>query len=172
MDKRKFITAELWILSWNASVQRANIYADSGVSESRKVFRDSVIDYAESYLIPVYKDPVNENRHLQSILSLSDFGTQSGHLLLTSEGYRIGIAQKLLNLQLKYLWCLSLIPEPPHCPIDRIILGKTALKDAMNWTEISTIEDYQRAIDAVRTLADSRGLSIAEWELQVYDRRQ
>lgn len=171
MDKGAFITSEFWILSWNASVQRANIYAVPDVSNTRKKFRDSVIDYAETKLISEYYDPVTESRHLQSILSLSDYGTQSGHCMLGSDGYRIGIAQKLLNLQLKYLWCLSLIPEPPHCPIDRIILGKTALKDSMKWTKISTIEEYQRAIDAVRPLAESLGLSIAEWELQVYDRR-
>jgi hypothetical protein len=50
-------------------------------------------------------------------------------------GYKYGVAQKLLNLFLKYLWCLGTIAEPPHCPVDRIIIGKTCYKDK-NWTEI------------------------------------
>jgi hypothetical protein len=32
-----------------------------------------------------------------------------------------GIAQKMLNLYLKYMWSLGNIQEPPHFPVDRII---------------------------------------------------
>jgi hypothetical protein len=36
--------------------------------------------------------------------------------------FRVGTAQKALNLYLKYLWCLGEIKTPPHCPFDRGII--------------------------------------------------
>lgn len=82
--------------------------------------------------------------------------------------YNIGIAQKLLNLQLKYLWCAGFIGVPPHCPVDRIIISKTYLRDRFNWTQIDGISEYQKAIEAIRSVAQHK--SIAVWELENYDR--
>ena len=88
--------------------------------------------------------------------------------------YRYGIAQKLLNLYLKYLWCIKLIHTPPHCPIDRIIINKLKLK--CNWTQINDEKYYRRIIEKIKKTikldeVHSPNESIAEWELKVYSRR-
>lgn len=41
-----------------------------------------------------------------------------------SNVFRIGSAQKALNLYRKYLWCLGYIPFPPHCPFDATIIDQ------------------------------------------------
>ncbi|MBN3196976.1 hypothetical protein [Pectobacterium versatile] len=87
------------------------------------------------------------------------------------DGYKFGVAQKLLNLLLKYLWCLGNIPEPPYCPVDRIILEKTSFRGKVNWTIITRTSEYQRAICAIKPIAQSCDLSIAECECQFYARR-
>jgi hypothetical protein len=69
-----------------------------------------------------------------------------------------GIAQKLLNLYLKYLWCVGYIVEPPHCPIDRIIIGKTSFRDRLNWTEMGEAE-YREVIGEMTSLARSKGFN-------------
>ncbi len=91
---------------------------------------------------------------------------------MLAAGYRIGHAQKTLNLVLKYRWCLGLVPEPPHCPIDRIVLSKTTLANKLNWTEMDRIEEYDEAIRAVRVCAQATGQSIARWELATFERRR
>ncbi len=54
--------------------------------------------------------------------------------ILFGNGFRVGIAQKALNLYLKYLWCLGKITEPPHCPFDSIIISE--IKCNIKWTEM------------------------------------
>lgn len=81
--------------------------------------------------------------------------------LLVEEQPAFGVAQKALNLFLKYLWCFDLIEQPPHCPIDGQILGKIAWADKP-WPLFNR-EDYEEAIKQVRNKAGDK--SIGEWEL-------
>jgi hypothetical protein len=66
-------------------------------------------------------------------------------------------------------FCLGQISEPPHCPIDRIIIEKTHLRGRVNWTEIVDEDQYRAFIEAVRRKAEPE--SIARWELWNYRRR-
>ena len=71
------------------------------------------------------------------------------------------------NLYLKYLWCIDIICEPPHCPIDKIILNK--LKDyKTSWTKMNK-DDYIRAIKKINFVRGKE--SIAQWELREFSRR-
>ncbi len=168
MNKKDFLIEEFWMLSWNASVQRAKIYKKGTNEEDRKEFRKDVIDYCTNFIIPMYDLEVAEDKHLANIQSLTNKVSNFSSSRILNDGYKIGVAQKLLNLKLKYLWCLNFIPIPPHCPVDRIILSKTSLKDKMNWTQISTIEEYMDAIYAIKLVAGKKPL--AEWELDNFDR--
>lgn len=168
-DKQKYLVSELWILSWNASVQRANLYAPNS-EPHRSAFRAEIIAYADDKIIPQYRSAVSSKVHESNILKLSKRGTEIGAGILRAAGYKVGIAQKLLNLQLKYLWCSGLIEEPPHCPIDRIIINKTSLLDQVNWTGMVSIDEYRRVIHAVENEASLVGKSLAQWELEVYNR--
>ena len=103
-------------------------------------------------------------------MRLSAYGAEQGKAILGPQGYKIGVAQKLLNLQLKYLWCLGLAAEPPHCPIDRVVIGKSSLRNQVAWTQITDIDEYRRVILALKALADQVGQSLASWELHTYDR--
>ena len=90
-----------------------------------------------------------------------------------SDRFRIGIAQKALNLYLKNLWCLGEITTPPHCPLDRLIIDKLGLKwserSQYDWTKIDDIEKYKELISRCDHKARERGCeNIAEWELEVY----
>jgi hypothetical protein len=49
------------------------------------------------------------------------------------------------NLFLKYLWCLEVIKTlPPHCPVDRIVIAKTRLREKPNWTDITARAKYEK----------------------------
>jgi hypothetical protein len=171
--KQRFIFGEVAILAWAASVQRASLYNPKINVEERKSsdFRKAVLGFVETTLLPKYKNTCSEADHIANIQSLTAFATEVGKALLGEEGYKIGVAQKLLNLLLKYLWCLGYIVEPPHCPIDRIVIAQTSLRGQLNWTEIKSVEQYSNAIAAVRILANEQSQTLANWELQFYKRR-
>jgi hypothetical protein len=125
----------------------------------------------ETEILPMYKKSCNEKQHYKNIEALVAYATKVGTSVLSPDGYRFGIAQKLLNLCLKYHWCLELVGEPPHCPVDRIVLDKTSFKGRLNWTEIQSSEKYREVIEEIDKIAKAKGLSIAMWELRHYARR-
>lgn len=170
-SQEDFLKQEFWILAWNASVQRSNLYRKDVEEKARADFRELAIQIMDIAIFQQYKTPVSEAIHCANIEAITEAVTTSGVGVLGDSGYRIGVAQKAFNLILKYYWCAGFLAEPPHCPVDRIILGKTALKSGFNWTQIVSIDEYKNAIGHIRSEADKAGLSIAQWELKTFNRR-
>jgi len=171
--KQEYLVSELGILAWGASVQRAHLYA-ANLPQGSQIsieFRKHVIKFVSSKLLPQYKNPVSEPEHYKNIDRLIKFANAEGMRVLGSNGYKYGVAQKFLNLTLKYHWCLGLAEEPPHCPVDRRVIDKTNFKGKANWTEIVEAAEYKKIISGVHDLAKKEGLSIAMWELKCYSRR-
>jgi hypothetical protein len=169
--KQDYLVKELWILVWNASVQHADLYR-KGIkpgSEDTRLFREKLISYLSSQVIPMYgKDGIKEDQHYKHIDDLVNYANNVGERVLGQLGYKYGVAQKLLNLVLKYHWCLGTITEPPHCPVDRIVIDKTKYR-GMSWTQIVQRSEYQTIIEDIKRLAGTR--SVAMWELSIYSRR-
>lgn len=172
--KSKFIISELLILAWAASVQRANLYGKKSKSAQSSVkfteFREDVINFLRENIIPKYINGCTEKQHYKNIESLIVHANKVGREILC-QGYKYGVAQKLLNLALKYYWCLGLISEPPHCPVDRIVISKTRYNGKINWTQISCKPEYKKVIKEIKAMARKEGLSIPNWELTNYSRR-
>src|SRR5262245_42509512 len=113
--EQTFIMDEVWMLALAASVQRANLYVKG--SKQTQEFRAKIRDFVARRLLQHYENPCTERQHYQNIALLVEFGTQVIPDVLRNGNYRYGVAQKLLNLALKYYWCLGYIPTPPHCPV-------------------------------------------------------
>jgi hypothetical protein len=172
-DKLQFVTSELWILAWGASVQRAKLYKDGVNSNSNEVsaFRESVIRFIIENILPQYIDGSTEEQHYKNIDDLIVHANEVDPGILNQSGYKYGVAQKLLNLALKYYWCLGLVKEPPHCPVDRIVISKTRYRGQINWTQITERPQYQKVIEAIKIIANKNRLSIPMWELTFFRRR-
>lgn len=173
-NKIRYLERELWILAWNASVQHAAIYKNGAWQTQRDqidTFKSKVISYIRGSVIPRYRDEVTESSHCENIRCLIDYVKVADTGVLGGDGYKYGIAQKLLNLSLKYYWCLGLIAEPPHCPVDKIIIDKTEFRGKVNWTQMLAEKEYIDIISAIRVLAKKENCSIAQWELNNYERR-
>ncbi len=89
--------------------------------------------------------------------------------ILHNARFRIGIAQKVIGLYLKYLWLFDLTPEPTICPFDRIII-EGVLDMNGNWTQFDDQQTYQGIIDAALHHAEEHGFgqNLAQWELSMY----
>lgn len=174
-DKTKYILGELWISAWNASVQHSSLYTNGAWRNNRdeiNIFKNKVVEYIKENIIPQYKDKIEEMRHCENIKNLIAYANNADSGILGEHGYKYGIAQKLLNLALKYYWCLDEIEEPPHCPVDRLVIDQTIFRGIVNWTQILTEKEYLDIIAAIRVLAVAENCSIAQWELNNYERRQ
>ena len=76
MNHKEFLLSEFWVLSWGASVQRAGLFKSDINPTMRANFRTDVIGYVTDQLIPLYKRPVTEQKHLQNIEKLSGHGSR------------------------------------------------------------------------------------------------
>lgn len=168
--KQTFINTEIWLLTFGGAFQRANVYADNIDEAKRKGFRNALIAYVEKNIIIQYQQEVSEDMHINNIHAIISFSTQFSSIL-KSEKLTFGVTQKILNLFLKYQWCLGNISTPPHFPVDRIIQSKLELPKIINWTSLDSEMEYRRIIDAAKSKAVIESRSLAEWELVNFSRR-
>ena len=165
--KEDYLKNEVWLLSLNASFQRNGIYKKEAKDKDKKFYRNKLKSYIQNTILPVYDNKVNEEEHIDNLKLIID-NSMKHSSILKDEKLSIGSVQKLLNLMLKYYWCLGLIPEPPHFPIDRIIQKRLPPNSRKNWTEMS-FEDYFSIINAARDNLEN-GETLAQWELRNYQR--
>ena len=172
--KRTFINSEIWSLTIGGAFQRANVYKPNVLEKDKKEFKSMLKGYIDNTIVPSYKQgSVSDTIHIENIESLQQHTTAFGKLL-TNGQFNFGVSQKLLNLYLKYLWCLGIIPEPPHFPVDRIIQQKLKYKPIIAWTKIETSKEYMSIVNFARTKINSKDEfynSLAVIELNLFSRR-
>jgi len=169
MKQQEFLHYEIWILSFGGAFQRSGVYSNATETE-RNEFRKELKTYIESNLLPQYKNTVSEEQHIQNLFNIIEYSEKFKNILNNGK-LNLGISQKLLNLVLKYLWCLGEIATPPHFPVDRIIQEKIKNKPLINWTGLTKVEEYLKIIRLAEVLAKKQNMSLAQWELENFSRR-
>jgi hypothetical protein len=163
--KQTFLLEQALQSSIIASLQRTSVYSPQANVLGKKFLTMTIRSNLQE-IVKQYSVLVPEEEHVQNIIRLSiAVSTKCGSTLLNGR-FRIGNAQKALNLYLKYLWCLDQIPTPPHCPFDSRIIAKLPSRVQIPWTRIDDINIYISLVDAAKLVA--AGLSLAEWELLNY----
>lgn len=168
--KALFLREIAWGSSWGAALARHQTYAADASDQQKLALRRRARQIVEE-LSCRYRDAVSANEHESNIAKLSALLSNEFRPDLGPSGFKVGTSQKLLNLYLKFLWCLGEIPEPPHCPLDRIIQTKAKVRNVVNWSQIATIEQYRDAICSLREAIDQLGhgdMSLAQWEVWAY----
>ena len=168
--KFEFLNKEVWILSFGGAFQRANVYKKNINESLKKEFRKSIQLKIEEYVKNryIHHTPTSDE-HCNNIIEIKKWADRSFSEILSKNEIKLGVVQKLLNLYLKYLWCLGKVSKPPHCPIDRIIISKLDIKNPPNWTTLNDIKDYINIVNKIRQNAN--GIDIADWELKAFERR-
>ncbi len=108
---------------------------------------------------------MSEEQHIRHIKEISETLTRDFGKALYEGRFRLGTSQKVLNLYLKYLWCLGDIPIPPHCPFDAGIIGRAGVK--LNWTELDDENEYMALVKRAKITAGEEKL--AAWELMHWE---
>lgn len=171
-DKLEFLRYEVSILSLKAALSTraggAPIYSGDCHEYQRAPIKSALrrglreLETAYSY------GNISSTDHCNYIASFADHISQTYGNYLHNRRFRYGIAQKLINLHLKYLWSVGLVEEPPHCPLDGIVRDLANLN--YDWTTSDSQEEYVEAIRTLSELAKPRSLSV--WELQEFRRRE
>lgn len=171
-EKEKFLINEIINLSINAAFATRNknypIYANS------KYHDEALKTHIKGYLLDYYQQLIQMRELTNSdvkkeIKKLTDTTTKNFANLLFKKQFRIGIAQKIINLFLKYLWVSKLIQfEPPLCPIDNIVRSRLNCKSLKKWTEIDCYSELEEYYTLIR--GEKGNNSIAEWELKEWNR--
>ncbi|RUA34268.1 MAG: hypothetical protein DSY77_05970 [Bacteroidetes bacterium] len=170
-EKEQYLRTEFWILSVGAAFQRANVYQHA-TDRQKSQFRKELFEYLNELSDQYRNGSIIEDDHIDYIDKVRNkaksIADQHG-IELTDNKFRFGIAQKLLNLYLKYLWCAGFIQEPPHFPVDRIIIQSLKIVPFTNWTELDSKKEYLHIISAAKQ--EANGQNLAQWELETYKRR-
>ncbi len=164
-EQRNFIDAELLQLTLSAVMQRGQVYRPNLTEEIRKPVH-LTLQSALRTITSSYKTQVNEEMHFANIQTVAN-QVSAKHADVLNGCFRIGSAQKALNLLLKYQWCLGEIPEPPHCPFDSFVLRSISGWKTKRWTAINAMEQYRKLVAAARLAAGKKSLPI--WELELYN---
>ena len=182
MTRSEFIESELIASSIRGAFQRGRVYIASRSEDEARLemenirteLRNEITVLLRRFLLE-YKEAVTSDIHKNNIEKIAAGLTTefAGKGILYRDKFRIGTAQKLLNLYLKYMWCLGKVATPPHCPFDSRIIAHLPLterqKQELQWTRLDSLTDYQVLVDAAYLKIQETGeASLAEWELGVW----
>src|SRR5689334_11713531 len=121
--RTRFLRNEFFGLTQDATLQHNATYRESATEADRARFRADLYRLLDSLSFR-YATGISDEEHIDNIVRLADELSVIHESILRDGRFRLGSAQKALNLYLKYLWCAGLIPEPPHCPFDSRIIAK------------------------------------------------
>jgi hypothetical protein len=136
---------------WRATVQRNRTYC--GMKTVHPTERNHLKLYVLKLLADTakyYINHSNEALHLQNIVFISDEISKKFSSILHNGRFRVGAAQKLLNLYLKFLWCLGKVDMPPHLPLDSIVQKILPRGERIRWTKMDDLSEYEKTIHAIR----------------------
>lgn len=166
--KKEFLLNEIWTLTFSAAFQRANIYKDC-TEEQKRAFKSNIREYIEKEILLGYFFKVNDEQHLYNINAVVRQSMKNASILQNGR-ITFGVSQKILNLHLKYRWCMGDIPTPPHFPVDRMIQGIIKYPNIVSWTRMDDSKEYMDIINYARKINQNNS-SIAEFELEHFERR-
>lgn len=165
--KNTFLVRAAFGSTLMGTAQRGNLYRDGSSDPSRDEFREGLRAALEALAVK-YKKRVSSHQHSTNIEKLSKDLSAAHKKALKGGRFRIGSAQKALNLYLKFMWCLGCVERPPHCPFDARVLSKIPNCNGVKWTSLDSIDEYRRIVGEAEQKAKAENLSLAEWEMKEY----
>ncbi len=171
LEKMKidFIRREFLTLSINGAFQHNHVYEAQVSQDQKTVLKEEIYEELNKIVTEYNQSDINIDceTHITKIEGFRTWLEGKTEIIRPEkhgeDGATFGTAQKLLNLYLKYMWCLGILNKiPPHCPLDSIILQKTlGLKE--RWKKMSKGQ-YDVITKKMPNIE-----KIAEWELMEWE---
>jgi len=171
--QRAFLENEFLTLTTNGALQRSSTYRSDldakEKSQAAKTMR-SALGTALREISSRYSQIVTEEQHTRNIEEFRRRVQETCRSFLRDGRLRFGVAQKALNLYLKYAWCVGWIVRPPHCPFDRRLIQDILQFRNDDWTKVDDQQTYIKWVkraEEMRIAANDE--SIADWELRIWN---
>lgn len=169
--KKQFMHREICYLCFLASLGMAikiPFYRKDVSNTNKELVKQFLRDKLYE-ILEMYSRKIDEVEHIKNIENFQEAINNRFRNYIADNGFTFGRAQKLINLYLKYIWVCGYVNEPPHCPIDSVIIKQ--VKNSYNGPAFNKMnkEDYKNVILAIKKMKNN--LSIAEWELSVFNKR-
>jgi hypothetical protein len=143
--------------------------------EERRAFRDALTAELRSLATNYEGHDVDGELHIRTIRDMADRLERDHGDILNGGKLFFGVAQKALNVYLKYLRCANLDIHPPHCPFDYDIISKLNPRDGIGrkWTHSNSEDDYREWVRLAEAAAQKGGYqSASDWEIVTWDEIQ
>lgn len=156
-------------LTFDGSFQRAKLYKSNASVLERKLFRQHMAVKLAGILNKIQaRKRYTDKDHYKTLVQFTlDIEKRFCHILQRGQ-FRLGNAQKFLNLYWKISWLLKKETKAPiHCPFDSIVIAKLDKRVRhIKWTKFDLIADYKKLVEAAKIAAGSK--TISAWELELY----
>ncbi len=171
-DREEFLRQTALFNAIGAAFQRALIYVDGIENNAKEQLKRDLEEHLRR-IETQYQGSVSPEKHLQTIADVVKGMSRKHAHILKNGRFRVGIAQKAVNIYLKLLWCYGWVPEPPHCPIDSIVLAEVGDRQT-KWTKMDDIKEYSASIERIQAYILRAGskVSLSKWELYVWNNRR
>ena len=166
-DKWIFLDREFLDSVIRGAFGHAGFYRGEKDDPLREKLRGRLRDLLREYAV-AYESDVSDETHNNNILELAGTLSQEFGAVMKDGHFPIGVAQKSLNLYLKYLWCMGRIRTPPHCPFDSEVLREAEASG--RWTRLDDIGRYKLWVEKARSVAARTNSSLSEWELRLWNK--
>src|SRR6185295_1528637 len=102
-DREAFLRDVVFGIALNGTAQRGKLYREGSTETQRRALRSALRRLLENLVEP-YRNGLSETEHIANIDHLARTLSDEHADALNSGRFRIGSAQKALNLYLKLLW--------------------------------------------------------------------
>ena len=130
--------------------------------------KDEVKQWVRKYVLELgekYKyENLTESEHVAEIRRFKTEVSIRFPTALHEGKLRFGVAQKLVNLYVKYLWTVGAVNSAHHCPLDGII-NKVA-KLGYEWNTSDSEPEYIEAISKLKSYVG--GSPLPQWEIHAF----
>lgn len=160
--KKEFIQNVIFSNTIQGAFQRVRIYNEEVSPSEKDEFKIWLRKCLSEVVLSYHKKQISSDEHLSCIRELQrKVGLINKNIVLS-----FGVTQKLLNLNLKYLWCWGELEyTPPHCPVDSFVLNEIGLRNK-RWSKMDEA-GYQQVLKRLNERAGHQ--KIAEWELSFFN---
>jgi hypothetical protein len=154
--------------AFNAAISRGRVYAPRALPVEKKAFRSDCKRRLSTLGNRYFAWELDLDDYCQEIVNFCDAVSRDHTAALANGRLRVGTAQKMISLYLKYLWLSGDSSKKPICAVlDRPILVASGYLDPPNWTEFDDIKLYERIQKCIGLKAFSEGFgSPAVWEAE------
>ena len=128
--------------------------------EVKQWVRQRLLELGKKYK----SENLTESEHVAEILRFKVEVSNRFPAALHEGKLRFGVAQKLVNLYVKYLWTVGAVNSAHHCPLDGIINKVANL--GYEWNTSDSEPNYIEAISKLRSHAGE--ISLPQWEIRAF----